>query len=51
MWTIIPPLGEKRKRLFDVVDYAVLQNIRGLKKSITETTGLKLEEESPVDCI
>lgn len=50
MWTI-PPLGEKRKRLFDVVDYAVLQNIRSLKKSITETTGLKLEDDSPVDCI
>jgi len=50
MWNI-PPLGEKRKRLFDVVDYVTIQNMRNLKDQIKEVTGLRCQGDHSVDCI
>lgn len=50
MWTI-PPLGENRKRMYDDVSLEILEKINILKQSITAITNLKLEQETPVDCI
>ena len=50
MWTI-PPLGENRKRMYHTFNSKISEKINVLKQSITAITDLKLEQESPVDCI
>ena len=50
MWNI-PPIGENRKRLWDIVDYSLVKQFRDLKDQIKKITGLELQGETSVDCI